>query len=254
MNEKEIPQIRSLSYKNGELIIKEGGYGISVYKITRGSVQIFKEAEGKEIPLATLGPGEIIGEMTFLSGSEQPRSASAKALEDSELEAWHFSRLQKEYEQMPQIFKYMANQSLTRLINTNNLLINLDDKKKEALNLKQRNPWVSKRLFYRKKTDLDCVYRPTSSSKNVSLVGRISDISLSGMGLEVSAKNALKFSHEPGDSFFVSTVLPNGRELELQGKVISVNNDATCGKLFLGMFFTDLSMETRKTLGFYLMP
>jgi hypothetical protein len=255
MGTKEnIPEINRLKYKKGELIVKEGDYGASIYEIVEGKVKIYKESKNGEAHLATLGPREIIGEITFLSGSGQPRSASAKALEDSELEVWHFSRLQKEYEQMPQILKYMTNQSLTRLINTNILLISLDDKKKEVLKLKQRNPWVSKRLFYRKKTDLDCVYRPKSSSKNVQFVGRIRDISLSGMGLEVSAKDALNFSHEPGDSIFVSTVLPNGKELELEGKVLSVNKDAINGKLLLGMFFADISMDTRKTLGFYLMP
>ncbi len=253
-NKDKMPEIKRIKYKQGELILKEGDYGVSIYKIVEGKVKIYKESGTGEAHLAILGAGEIIGEMTFLSGHAQPRSASAKALEDSELEVWHFSRLQKEYEEMPRILKYITNQSLKRLIGTNNLLIDLDAKRKETEELMQRDPWVPKRVFYRKKADLDCVYRPNTASANVRLVGIIRDISLGGMGLEVNARNATNFSHVPGDAFIVSTTLPNGKELDLEGKVMSVKEDATYGKLFLGMFFTDISMDTRKTLSFYLMP
>jgi CRP-like cAMP-binding protein len=68
MNGKEnMPPIVRLKYKRGELIIKEGDYGISIYKIIKGKVRIFNESGGSEVPLATLGRGEIIGEMTFLN-------------------------------------------------------------------------------------------------------------------------------------------------------------------------------------------
>ena len=43
MNEKtKIPPVVHLSYSKGELIIKEGDYGISIYKIFKGHVRIFK--------------------------------------------------------------------------------------------------------------------------------------------------------------------------------------------------------------------
>lgn len=254
MNKKKIPQIKRLSYKNGELIIKEGDYGISVYKIIKGSVQIFKEAGGREIPLATLGPGEIIGEMTFLGGPSEPRSASVKALEDSELEVWHFSMLRKEYEQMPRILKYMATQSLRRLIRTNNMLVSLDVKKKKTKKLKQRDPWASQRLFYRKDVDLECVYRPSHSSPQIRLRGAIKDISLNGMRLEVSVKNATNFAHQPGELFAISTILPNGKNLDLTAEVISVSKDLALGRIFLGMCFNGITAWARKTLGFFLLP
>lgn len=254
MDEKKIPQIKRLSYKNGELIIKEGDYGICVYKIIKGSVQIFKEAGGRVIPLATLGPGEIIGEMTFLGGPSEPRSASAKALEDSELEVWHFSMLRKECEQMPRILKHMATQSLGRLIRTNNMLVSLNVKRKKTEQLKQRDPWASNRLFYRKEVDLECVCRPNNSSPQIRLRGAIKDISLNGMRLEVSVNNATNFAHEPGEVFAISTVLPNGKNLDLTAEIISVSKDLAPGRISLGMCFNGITAWARKTLGFFLLP
>jgi CRP-like cAMP-binding protein len=254
MDEKKIPKIKRLSYKNGELIIKEGGYGICVYKIIKGSVQIFKEAGGREIPLATLGPGEIIGEMTFLGGPSEPRSASAKALEDSELEVWHFSNLRKEYEQMPRILKYMATQSLRRLIRTNNMLVSLNFKRKKTEKLKERDPWASHRLFYRKEVDLECVCRPNNSSPQIRLRGVIKNISLNGMRLEMSVNNGTNFPHEPGEVFAVSTVLPNGKNLDLTAEIISVSKDLAPGRISLGMRLNGITAWARKTLGFFLLP
>ncbi len=256
MNDKEnIPEIRQLRYKKGELIFKEGDYGVSVYKIISGKVQIFKEWEEGKITLATLSPGEIVGELTFLwRGSIEPRSFSAKALEDSEVEVFHFSRLSKGLEQMPPILKYMAKQSLKRLIRTNKILSKLDDKRTEVEKLDQTDPWASQRLYYRKDADLDCVYRPADFTPKVRLPGWIKDISLGGMKLEVSAKNALNYSHENGDIFIINTVLPNDKELELTAVVVSVNKDETSEKLSMGMCFTDMTDEARKTLGFFLMP
>jgi len=56
-----------LRYEKGELIIKQGDYGISIYKIVSGKVKIFRIYKGLEVPLATLEPGNINGEMAFMN-------------------------------------------------------------------------------------------------------------------------------------------------------------------------------------------
>jgi CRP-like cAMP-binding protein len=43
-----------LRYQDGEQIIKQGDYGISIYKILSGSVQVFRKLKDVEIPLAIL--------------------------------------------------------------------------------------------------------------------------------------------------------------------------------------------------------
>ncbi|MGD9034425.1 MAG: cyclic nucleotide-binding domain-containing protein [Desulfobacteraceae bacterium] len=249
-DKKKIPPIKTLSYNKGDLIFKQGDYGISMYKIVEGKVRIFKESGDRKFILATLGQGEIIGELTFLSGPNVPRSASAKALEDSKLEVWHFSRLRKEYEEMPPILKAMATQTLERLIRTNNSLINLDAKRSEAEKVKLGE---SQRRFYRKEVDLDCIYRPAKSDPNARLKGKIRDIGLGGVRLEVSSKNGGNSFYKTGEVFIINTALPNGKELEVTATVTSVGQNGAPGRLSMGMCFTNIPAWAKERLGFFLM-
>ena len=69
-------------FKKDELVFQEGEPGVGMYIIYTGSVGIFKNSpNGKEELLAELKPGEFFGEMALLD--EAPRSATARALEDS---------------------------------------------------------------------------------------------------------------------------------------------------------------------------
>ena len=110
-NSRVASRVNILKYRKGEQIIKHGDYGISIYIVLRGRVEVFRESEGREIPLAFLGPGETIGEMTFLDKKAEVRSASARATEDSELEVWHPSILAKKYEEVPPVLKIMIDQA-----------------------------------------------------------------------------------------------------------------------------------------------
>jgi CRP-like cAMP-binding protein len=251
---KKVPQIRMLHYKRGDLIIKEGDFGVSIYKIVKGRVRIVKESGNREVILATLGPGQIMGEMTFLSGPSVARSASARALEDVQLEVWHFSRLLKDYEQMPPIIRYMASQALKRLKQTNSMFVRLDLKRREEKKMRHASSAAAHRGHYRKEVDLDCVCRPSHCPAEVCLPGRIRDISLGGVGVEVSTKNGKNPYYELGEEFVVRTVLPNGRDIDLTARVTSVTNDQMPGKYLVGMCFTHVPDWVRKRLGFFLMP
>ena len=254
-NEKEkTPPTKLLQYKKGDLIVKQGDYGISIYKIIKGKVRIFHESGEKESDLGTLGPGGVIGEMNFLDRALEARFASARALEDSEVEALHPATLAKEYEQMPHIIKYIANQTLKRLIHMNNIIDQLLDKREENDLAAQDETTAARRHFYRKEVILNCIYRPVDASPKVRLEGQIKNISLSGMGLDVRIKNTQKFSHKPGVKLRIETILPSGKNIDFTAKIISVFEDRTPGKLFLGMNFVELTDEARKRLGFFLMP
>jgi CRP/FNR family cyclic AMP-dependent transcriptional regulator len=67
-----------------QTLFRAGDAGNAMYLIERGQVRIsVKAADGHEINVAELGPGDFFGEMAMLDG--QPRSANATALEDSRL-------------------------------------------------------------------------------------------------------------------------------------------------------------------------
>ena len=71
------------AYRRGEEIFREGSVGQHMYVIASGSVDIVRGDDGKGERLATLGKGDIFGEMALLD--HLPRSASAMAAEDTEL-------------------------------------------------------------------------------------------------------------------------------------------------------------------------
>ncbi len=251
-----LPPVNKLTYRKGDLIVKQGDYGISLYKILSGKVRVYLEDGDREIPLSVLGPGEIIGEVTFLNIGVEPRSASARALEDSELEIWHPALLAKEYEQMPRILKYMANQLIKRLIRTNKLMVTLTAQRPPKKNGEKPapEPRESKRMYYRKDVNLPCYYRPMGAPEKVRLSGTIKNISLTGLGMVVGSRNAINFSHEPGAHFHISTKLPTNKEIQVAGKVVSMREAKAPGLLFLGISFVGLSEESRKCLGFFMMP
>jgi len=68
------------SVAGGEMIFGEGEIGEMAYLIISGEVEIFRKSGNRERVLATLGRGEIIGEMSLVDNA--PRVASARALSD----------------------------------------------------------------------------------------------------------------------------------------------------------------------------
>ena len=244
-----------LRYKKDDLIIKEGDYGLSIYKVVEGKVRIFTNTEDIEIPLTTIGPGSVIGEMIFLNKKIERRSASARAIEDCLLEVWHPRLLEMEYEQMPPIIKYLADQALNRLIRMNKLVVKLTDQKKKRMkDQKSDDPWIAKRRYYRKVVNILFDFLPAKSKTQKKSSGKIKDISLGGAGLEVKPLTSNVFPYKPNDEFLISTTLPNGKKIEFEAEIVSIKPGESKDSIFLGVSFTNLSEHAAKNLGFFLMP
>ena len=243
-----------LKYKPGDLVIKQGDYGISIYKIIYGRVEIISEMNGREARMALLGPGEVIGEMGFLSGGMEKRSATARAVEEVETEVWHPEALSNEYENIPPVLRYITDQALRRLFRMNRILTNLSAQRQgEGDAEAEIEPRDSRRRFYRRTVALACDYRPMDAPDNVRLSGQVKNISAGGLGLLVTARNTHTYSHEVGDVFEIDMILPNGRAFEAQATIINVSKDRTPGSVYLGMAFTEMDGEARKVIGFYLL-
>lgn len=247
--------ITLLKYKKGDLIIKQGDYGISIYKVKRGRVQVTVEAEGEEVLLAILGQGEIIGEMIILDRSVERRNATVRALEDSELEVWHPQTIVAEYDAMPPILNFIADQALSRLIRMNRLIAMVNTKKQQFEKEKKADPWVNqKRQFYRKEVNLPFSFRPLISQSQSNLSGIIRDISLGGVKLEVNTKKLKTSSYEIGDQLIINTTLPNGRALKVLAQLVSINEGKQPETQLWGASFKELTEHVSKLLHFFLMP
>ena len=84
-------------YRKGEILFREGDLPSEVFLITEGKVAILKG----NVKLATLGSGEFLGEMSVLDG--RPRSATAKAEEETKVLALDREELLRKMEEDPLI-------------------------------------------------------------------------------------------------------------------------------------------------------
>jgi len=72
---------KTKEYKRGEIIVREGGAGNSMFEIQFGRVGIYRDyGKATETKLAELDTGKVFGEMSLLDHA--PRSATAVVLED----------------------------------------------------------------------------------------------------------------------------------------------------------------------------
>ena len=72
------------SYRKGRTLFFEETPGEVMYLIHSGQVGIYKSVSGKDdLLLASLNPGSFFGEMSLVDA--QPRSATARIIEDAEL-------------------------------------------------------------------------------------------------------------------------------------------------------------------------
>ena len=251
---KKTPPVVHLSYSKGEQIIKEGNYGISIYKVSKGHVRIFKKSNNTVIPLATLGKGEVFGEMTFFNFLLEPRSASVEAIDDVELEVWHPARLTEEYKAMPAILRYITQQTLNRLLRMNRVMDELTAKKKRVKGGKIAEEKKSiKRRYFRKNFTQECSYRSATHSSHADLHGVIKDISPMGLGVEVIERNTMNFTHNPGNQLKISFQLPSGSTINEVAIIRSVKKSKVPGYLFLGLEFKDISKNAVRQIGFFMM-
>ena len=73
--------IEVVTYPKGKVLFKQGEKGDAAYIVQSGAVGMYREAQGRKIPLATVRKGELFGEMAVIDAS--PRLATAFALEES---------------------------------------------------------------------------------------------------------------------------------------------------------------------------
>ena len=68
------------------MLLKEGETAEFAVLILKGTIEVFVEREGKQLALTEATAGDILGELALLCGI--PRSASARAKEDSTVLKW----------------------------------------------------------------------------------------------------------------------------------------------------------------------
>jgi len=92
MSGKKIPQ--------GQYLFREGDPPDAMYVIKSGKLAVTKAKSNSEITLAEIGPGAMVGEMAFFDN--KPRSASVKAVKDTEVIGLPYKALHAQFAQFPE--------------------------------------------------------------------------------------------------------------------------------------------------------
>jgi NADH dehydrogenase len=102
-----------LHYESGEIIFHEGDIGDYLYIITKGSVEVLKNKEGKSMPVATLSQGQYFGEMALIN--QRTRSATIRCLESTDVLALRkkdFGLLVSSFSQLKSEFEKSSNERI----------------------------------------------------------------------------------------------------------------------------------------------
>ena len=81
---EQIAEVRRIA--EGARLIRAGEHDATLFAIEDGHLDIVGTDDGKRVVLATVGPGDVIGEVSFIDDS--PRTVSVIAGEDSVVRAW----------------------------------------------------------------------------------------------------------------------------------------------------------------------
>jgi small-conductance mechanosensitive channel/CRP-like cAMP-binding protein len=98
--------LRHCPFAKGEFIFREGAEGDSLYMIVRGEVAVEITIDGQGREVARIGPGQVFGEMSLMTGEK--RSATITASVDAECYRLDRAAFQELLESRPQVAERVA--------------------------------------------------------------------------------------------------------------------------------------------------
>ena len=107
-------------YKDGDIIFEEGSSGDWIYVVESGAVEISKIMHGEKEVLLELEPGEIIGELGFIT--KMPRTATARAVGDTTVGIIDPISFEQEFNRLSPDFQAVLISLATRLKETTETL------------------------------------------------------------------------------------------------------------------------------------
>lgn len=118
-------------YLDGDTIFEEGSAGDWIYAILSGEIEVYKIVGGKKVVIDILGPGDILGEVSFID--KKTRSASARAKGQTKLGIYDQDFLTREYNKLGGDFKTIFDYLARRLRKMTTVASNLAGRKTERV-------------------------------------------------------------------------------------------------------------------------
>src|SRR5687768_9827052 len=94
-----IGEVRHIA--EGAFLIRAGEIDSTLFAVEDGHLDIIGMDDGKQTILATVGPGDVLGEVSFIDDS--PRSVSVVAGEETTVRTWHKKTLSEALAFEPQL-------------------------------------------------------------------------------------------------------------------------------------------------------
>ena len=107
-------------FAQGEFLMREGETANEGYLILKGRVQVSRNTGGAKIVLSALEEGDIVGEMALIT--DEPRSASVEAMEDTEVAVLTKQQLEQNLKKLPPYMEKMV-ATITRRLQTANIYV-----------------------------------------------------------------------------------------------------------------------------------
>ena len=114
-------QASSVKFNAGDIVFEEGREGHSMYIVTEGAFEVFRQIDGKIITIAVIEAGEHFGEIALVAN--RPRSASVRAVRNSTAIRLSKRAVMGEAKAALQLFRNMANMLAKSLVSLNDELI-----------------------------------------------------------------------------------------------------------------------------------
>ena len=230
-------------FNAGEMIIREGDPGRSIYVILDGQARVFtRDHRGEELELAVLEVSQFFGEMSFLTG--KPRSGSVMAVGTSVIVELGYTSMRRVVKEHPTVKKVLVEYYQQRLGNT--------QQKKAEVGVDE--PTSESRLKERIQVKLVVLPQTTPSGelKASSWTGVSVDISGSGIVIGVSGASTDTFQLQSEVRLEIELSQPWG-EIRTLGTIRRVKPARTDQKMtMLGIDYTGMAESDAKKLKEYL--
>ena len=119
-------------FKTGEIIIRKGDPGRSIYVVLSGTVKVsLRDHHGIELELDIIGESEFFGEMSFLTG--KPRLVNVRAIETTMLIELSYTSMRRLVQQNSAVKKMLTDYYYARLkkIKAKRLEIGMEERRRD---------------------------------------------------------------------------------------------------------------------------
>lgn len=241
---KELADAATLHVFNaGEMIIREGDPGRSIYVILDGSARVFtRDHHGEELELAVLGVSQFFGEMSFLTG--KPRSGSVTALDTSIIVELSYTSMRKVVKEHPTVKKVLVEYYQDRLGST--------ARKRAEVGMEQSRHESRPKDRIQVKLVVLPQTTPSGEVKASSWTGVSVDIAESGLVVRVSGASPAAF-HVQGEARLEIELPEPWGEIRTLGTIRRVKPAVTDEKMtMVGIDFYGMADSDVKKLREYL--